>query len=396
MATLDVSILMDASRAGGAGALSSVTELAPAGGEQALVAPAKYANGNRGTYVFEVREIDGAPVRTTLIDSRSSEANRVEDGLLQGIKEGDPILCAMPKTRVTYKGTDGRPDITETDLSLSHRVFDGHVRLGHLADGRSVIEDERYVAARDATLEDMSALLALSPITCVLGGWDSTRKSHQVRLAASVTGEIIGVLSDQNTDPDRLVTRRSGARVDPVGAGIYFDSNTASVIAKRVGRTLEKGDIKNGKVSGSKFVIGAIPPGVDALDGISVSRIIRTRVLSFATLRSICFGKGAEGDAAIRTLLAALAIDGMVRADSELVLRANAHLVEKDAPKTLVHGRYGKTLEIDPMTVGQADELLERAYAYAHELAGIEWSGQTLEVIGEPAVIAGIDDTAEV
>lgn len=395
MGALDVSVLMAASRAGGAGALSSVTELAPAGGEQALVAPAKYAASNGGsTYVFETRELDGGPVATVLLDSRSSGANHLESGVSQGVREGNPILRAMPRVVLTYKGAAGAHDIVETDLDLPHRVFDGHIRMGSGPDGKSIVENPAYVAARNATLDDMSALFDLSPITCLLGGWDSTRKSHQVRLAASVTGEIIGVLSDQTTDPAKLVTRRSGARVDPVSAGFYFDPKTAADLAARSGTTLGKAGAKGAKVSGSKLVIGSIPPGVESLDGISVSRIIRTRVLSFATLRTMCFGAGAEGDAAIRALLAALAIDGMVRADSELVLRANAHLVEKAAPKTLLHGRYGKTEEIDPMTVMQADELLAAAYDNAHELAGVDWHGQTLEVTGDQRVIDAIDNTS--
>lgn len=396
MTNLSIDMLMDASKPGGAGALSSVTHLAPAGGEQALISPAKYASGNRGTYVFETREIDGRPTKTVLIDSRSSEANRIEDGLIKGIKEGNEVLCAMPKIRVTYKNSAGETVATETDLALPHRAFDGHIRLGFDADGNSMADNAAYFAARNSTLDDMSALFSISPITCILGGWDSTRKSHQVRLAASVTGEIIGVLSDQTVDdPQTLVTKRSGARVDPVAAGIYFDQKTATEIGKRTGCSIDKKDMKGGKVSGAAFVIGAIPPGVDAIDGISASRIIRTRVLSFATLRSICFGIGAQGDAAIRALLAAVAIDGIVRADSELLLRANTHLVEAEAPKTLVHGRYGKTVDIDPMTVEEADALLADAYANAHEVAGVNWSGQTLEVTGDSAVVAGADNTAK-
>lgn len=396
MTKLSVEMLMDASKAGGAAAMSSVTRLEPAGGEHALVAPAKYASGSRGTYVFETREIDGHPTKTVLIDSRSSMANRIEDGLSKGIKEGNEVLCAMPKIRVTYKNAEGDVVAMETDLDLPHRAFDGHIRLGFDADGKSMAENEVYFAARNSTLDDMSALFDVSPITCVLGGWDSTRKSRQVRLAAAVAGEIVGILSDQTAnDPQTLVTKRSGARVDPVGAGIYFDRKTAVEIGERIGHPIDKKDIKNGKVSGSAFVIGAIPPGVDALDGVAASKIIRTRVLSFATFRSMSFGKGAEGDVAIRALLAAVAIDGMVRSDSELLLRANAHLVEAEAPKTLIHGRYGKVIEIDPMTVNEADELLKAAYDNAQNIAGVVWEGQTLEVAGEPAVVAGINDTVE-
>lgn len=395
MAVLTLSNLIDASKAGGASNLSSVTELMPAGGEQASVAPAKYTNGTRATYVFETRFIDDEPKKTVLIDSRSSEANHVEEGIRQGEKSGNKILNAMPKIRVTYKGKDGGPDIVVTDLELPHRAFDGHIRLGFDAAGKSIVENPEYIAARNATYDDAMPLMDISPVTVLMGGWDSTRKSHQVRFAACMTGEIIGVLSDQGANPQDLVTKRSGARVDPVGASVNLDPKVASEIASRVGRSIDKGDIKNGKVSGSVFVIGAIPPGTDSLDGISVSRIIRTRVLSFATLRSYCFGKGAEGDAAIRALLAALGINGMVRSDSELLLRANAHLSEKSAPKTLIHKRYGEVVEVDPMSVEEADALLAEAYDNAHKVAGLDWSGQTLEVVGDPAVIAGVDNTVE-
>lgn len=396
MSKLTVEILNGAVRAGGAGALSSVTDLAPAGGEQSLVAPAKYTNGQRPTYVFEHRFVEGSPVATVLIDSRTSMANRVEDGLRMGIKEGNPILRSMPKIEIIYKDEAGNPIFVETDLDLPHRAFDGHIRLGKDIAGEDIVRNTQYIAARNATSDDASALFDVSPITLLLGGWDSTRKSHQARFAACLTGEIIGVLSDQCASPETLITRRSGARIDPVGSGFYFEQKVAKELSERSG----KGDepkANKGLVSGSAFVIGAIPPGTgnDAIDGISVSRIIRTRVLSFATLRSICFGKGAEADAAIRVLLAALGINGMVRSDSELLLRANAHLVEKTAPRTQVHERYGETLDIDPMTVAEADDLLTVAYEQANSVAGVSWNGQILKVVGDSAIIAAIDDSTD-
>lgn len=48
MTKLSVEMLLEASKPGGAGALSSVTRLAPAGGEHSLVAPAKYASEIKG------------------------------------------------------------------------------------------------------------------------------------------------------------------------------------------------------------------------------------------------------------------------------------------------------------------------------------------------------------
>ena len=63
---------------------------------------------------------------------------------------------------------------------------------------------------------------------------------------------------------------------------------------------------KSGK--GSTIGLGAIPPSAkkDVLDGVSVRKVISTRVLSFATVRTFHFGKGVEGDAAIRALILAV------------------------------------------------------------------------------------------
>lgn len=406
MSELDFETLSDALKIGGPSALSEVTELEPAGGPQTLVAPAKYKGHDHATYVFERRYMpgengkEGTPVNTVLIDSRTSEANRVEQALRKGIEAGQPTLCSMPTMVVEYALKDGSK-LLESDLELPHRAFDAHFRLGYDSENpdQSFIKNAKYIEARNSTPADASALFKMSPITVLLGGWDSTRKSHQARFASCVTGEIVGILSDQDSypleDSDKLASSRSGARVDPVGSGIYFSQSQADAISDRLGKAHEKA--KKGKVSGSEFVIGAIPPSVggDALDGISVSRIARSRVLSFAALRSLSFGCGPDGDHAIRMLLAALAIDGIARADAELYLRANAHLVEAGKPVTVIHKRFGEKIPLDAIEVGAADELLDAAYQQAHELAGVDWHGQRLRVIGDPVVIQSVNDTAD-
>lgn len=398
MNKLSIEDLNEAAHPGGSSALVEKGELMPAAGEGSLISPAKYLRGSTATYVYEIRYIDGEPKQTVLIDSRSSVANRLEDALQLAIDEGHPILSKMPRIIVSYDTSDGT--LKESDLQLPHRFADAHVRLGFV-DGKGINECEAYRAARNATERDAWSLFDLSPISVLLGSWDSTRKAHQVRFASAVTGEIIGVLADQNADPDDLVTRRSGARVDPVAAKIVFTSASATKIIAQIGdelsankkKDLEKKD--KGEVKGSEFVIGAIPPSVDAIDGIATSSIIRSYVLSFATLRRLHFGKGIDGDAAIRTLLAAVAVNAIVRNDSELYLRANTHLVEKAQPQVRLDRRMGNFDELEPMSIEEADILLEDAYNRAHQVAGIDWHGQTLEVKGNPEVIKGASDDSE-
>ena len=69
--------------------------------------------------------------------------------------------------------------------------------------------------------------------------------------------------------------------------------------------------------------MGAIPPSAkkDVLDGVSVRKVISTRVLSFATVRTFHFGKGVEGDAAIRALILAVLLRDIAGYDENFAKR---------------------------------------------------------------------------
>src|SRR6202034_96730 len=102
---------------------------------------------------------------------------------------------------------------------------------------------------------------------------------------------------------------------------------------------------------------------------------IRTHVLSFASLRQIRFGAGADGDQACRALLAALALYGPARADAELYLRANCDLIEAGATRVTLDERGGRETVLEPMGIGEADALLAEALVHAESAAGVRWEG---------------------
>jgi CRISPR-associated protein Csb1 len=156
-----------------------------------------------------------------------------------------------------------------------------------------------------------------------------------------------------------------------------------------------KGLKKGERISASNLGLGGIPPQLDALGGVACSRIIRSWVLSFAALRQIRFGAGAEGDVACRALLAALALNSIARAEQELYLRANCDLVEAAAPVVTLDERFGSSRELEPLTVDAADALLEEAMELAARKAGVVWSGQDMRVTGDPAIIRGAVDESE-
>ncbi|MDR1151575.1 MAG: type I-U CRISPR-associated protein Cas7 [Bifidobacteriaceae bacterium] len=405
MSTIDLDVLIGACSAGGPSALSSVTQLRPADGPQAAIAPAKYAaaRGDSGTYVYGRRYFEGEAQRCVLIDSAQSQRNRAELALALAIEDGNPVLGLVPRIRVTYT----REESTEsfTDLELPHRAFDAHIRAGTV-DGKPTTQHPAYRAARDSSPANAWALFNLSPASLVFGSWDATRKAHQGRWPSAITGEILGVLADQaSSDGEPL--KKGGARVDPVGMSMRFDGETLKTLVedqqtdmspktlKKVLNDANEALKKRTVASASSLGLGGIPPTLKQLGGVSCKSITRAHVLSFATLRQVRFGRGAEGDAALRAVLAAIAINGMVRSDSELYIRASCHLVEDGPSQTILDRRHGNHEAVVLPEIEEADSLLEAALTKATQVTGLQWNGQVFEVKGNPLILTSAPDESD-
>ena len=389
--------LKKACASGGASTLVSVTELKPAAGEHASVAPAKFVEGNKSTFAFETRYIDGEAARVVLIDSKQSQLNRAEAAIMQDIRADHSVMRKLPRIEVTYEN-DGK-SITYTDLELPHRFADGHIRAGEI-DGQPATAHEKYRAVRNSTPADLSALLDTAPAAAVFGGWDSLRKKNQLRLRSALVGEIIGVLADQNLSGEEQLSRRGGARVDPLEMSVRLSAaDMEQLVKSQEGELSDKfvskrrEDIKKAKkdtaLSGSVLGLGGIPPQLEALGGVACQKIIRSWVLSFATLRQLRFGKNEEANIAARALLAALGLSAIARAEQELYLRANCDLVEAEEPQVTLDGRYGNTRPLNHITVETADDLLAQAIDYAQSHHVAHWDGQILTVTGNPVILRG-------
>lgn len=389
--------LKKACASGGASTLVSVTELKPAAGEHASVAPAKFVEGNKSTFAFETRYIDGEAARVVLIDSKQSQLNRAEAAIMQDIRAEHPVMRKLPRIEVTYEN-DGK-SISYTDLELPHRFADGHIRAGKI-DGQPATAHEKYRAVRNSTPADLSALLDTAPAAAVFGGWDSLRKKNQLRLRSALVGEIIGVLADQNLSGEEQLSRRGGARVDPLEMSVRLSAaDMEQLVKSQEGELSDKfvskrrEDIKKAKkdtaLSGSVLGLGGIPPQLEALGGVACQKIIRSWVLSFATLRQLRFGKNEEANIAARALLAAFGLSAIARAEQELYLRANCDLVEAEEPQVTLDGRYGNTRPLNHITVELADDLLAQAIDYAQSHHVAHWDGQILTVTGNPVILRG-------
>ena len=389
--------LKKACASGGASTLVSVTELKPAAGEHASVAPAKFVEGNKSTFAFETRYIDGEAARVVPIDSKQSQLNRAEAAIMQDIRAEHPVMRKLPRIEVTYEN-DGK-SISYTDLELPHRFADGHIRAGKI-DGQPATAHEKYRAVRNSTPADLSALLDTAPAAAVFGGWDSLRKKNQLRLRSALVGEIIGVLADQNLSGEAQLSRRGGARVDPLEMSVRLSAaDMEQLVKSQEGELSDKfvskrrEDIKKAKkdtaLSGSVLGLGGIPPQLEALGGVACQKIIRSWVLSFATLRQLRFGKNEEANIAARALLAAFGLSAIARAEQELYLRANCDLIEAEEPQVTLDGRYGNTRPLNHITVETADDLLAQAIDYAQSHHVAHWDGQILTVTGNPVILRG-------
>lgn len=395
MPVLDLDLLLKACSSGGPTCLTSVTELAPAGGPQSAVAPAKFAaRASGGAYAYERRYLDGVPAQAVIIDSKQSQLNRAEQAIDLAITEGHPVLRRMPRVEVTYQ-RDGAPEV-HSDLTLPHRVFDGHIRAGTV-DATPVPRLDVYRAIRNSTPADARALFDASPISVVFGSWDSSRSSRQGRWRSVLVGEIVGFC-----DGDQPA-RKGGARTDPVGMQVELNEEAMRQLAHDQRSELSKATYekvikeaakagKNKRVSASMLGLGGIPPTLEALAGVACRRIIRSHVLSFAALRQVRFGAARDGDAACRALLAALALNGLARSDAELVLRANCDLQEASPTVVQLDQRGGSQLALAALAVDEADELLTAALANAERTARVEWTGAVMHVTGNPAIVAGAVD----
>ncbi len=398
MATLDFDRLLHAVSPGGPSCLSSTTELEPAGGAHASIAPARYTGkDSRGndvaSYAYEQRFLDGTLRHSVLVDSKQSQLNRVELTLQHAVDTGDSPWDRLPHVRVTYGGE------SFTDLTLPHRVYDGHLRAGSV-DGLPLTEHPLYRAVRDATPLNARPLLEVSPVTLVVGGWDASRKSRQGRWRSALVGEIVGFVAGSADGEHPRPASRGGARVDPVGMQVRLEGKALQSLADgqrdEISRGLYAKAVKAAKKatadkpeSASMLGLGGIPPSLDQLAGVACDRILRTHVLSFATLRQMRFGAGSEGDAACRALLAALGLAGLARADAELYLRANCDLVEAGPTAVRLDQRGGQVLDLEPPSIEQADALLVEALGRAEATADVAWRGLVLEVVGNPAIVRG-------
>lgn len=352
---LTFEVLRDAV-AGNAVAIRASVKLSPAGGVGDKVFPPTYVKEGRSQtkYAMEMRVVDGAQVQTVLLDSVASQANRIEEALLEGWRRKE---LKFPLVQVDFSGVEGLSDLEQiTSLQAPHRIADAILRDSVDGSQTPFRQTEVGKACTDARPNHATGMYKHCPTALIFGIWDSTgpKGGLGAKFQRCLVSEIVGF--------EAVAGVKTASRIDPTSiekkAGPIFEAKdpTAEWTTKAEDAATEKGkpkefsrkDKSSDKDKGTPATInhGNIAPTIDSeAGGVTISYALHTVVLSLAGLRRLRFQSRVDGtpiaatsrdaaEASARTALAALALAGIAyQADNGYDLRSRSLLVPS-APLT--------------------------------------------------------------
>jgi len=387
--------------AGGAVAIRAVTRLEPAGGPGDKVFPPTYMKDDRAEtkYAFEKRQVDGREVQTVLLDSVASQANRIEEALLEGWKRGE---LQFPVISVDFTGIEDLADLESiTSLQAPHRVADALLRDSVDASGTPFRQTEVGRACTDARPNHATGMYRYCPTALIFGVWDSTgpRGGQGAKFQRALVSEIVGF--------DAVPGVKTASRIDPTGierkAGTIYESGSEpggwTSLESEAAQERGKPKLFSRKGAGEKGTPAAInhgniPPTIDtAAGGVTIAGAKHTVVLSLAALRRLRFQTRSDGsrippeerdeaETAARTALAALALAGIVyQRRNGYDLRSRSLLVAADPLVFELIGRDGG--EPQRFVLDDPAALLREAAAAAAAV-GLAWETEPVTLTPTP------------
>lgn len=410
MKKLDLELLNQACSKDGA-AIRIRTKLLPVGGSDDKIFPPTYAGENHAVYAVEKRRIGEREVATVLLDSVQSQANRMEQGLLQAVEDDG---LEIPVIEVNFASAfEGRNRVTSLDAP--HRIADALIRDSLVISENSTPFAQSTIGRRftSSSYADATALFEYCPTALIFGVWDSHGSGGGLgnKFARALVSEIVGF--------DAVAGVRTGGKLDPFNIGSKIEGriyqhqdedekwtfDEADAAKDKNGKSMAVGKKPEEKGKPSAIGHGNIPPSVVEYKdkkrdsqaepysgGVTISSALQTTVLSFPQLRRLRFPapdglSTKERNIAGRVVLAALALHAIALQKSDgYLLRSRSQLVP--VPKEPAEIRFidqnGKETELDPasLTADQTLELLNSAVAAA-SAEGLTW--QTTAVQMEPS-----------
>lgn len=325
------------------------------------------------------RRLPLGAVPCVIIDSVQSQANRMENALLEDIRAGN---IHLPYIETDFTGVEGlRKEIGRlTCFDCPHRAFDAILRDSVDASGTpfpATDAGQRIVKANSA---NSIALFQVSPASLLFGSWDSTGLSGGLgeKFTRCVVSELVGV--------NAIAGERGGFRVDPL-------NSSADVDCKRIadGEKFEiwqklQGKRKKDAAKASSINHGNIP--FDRVHGgVTVDYIQQSTTISFAALRQLHFPVGDKdcSSPAIAVLAAMALHAAALNAERGWHLRSRCDLVLDDGADIGWESLGGAISNRQPLPASATRELLLTAIAAA-EQAGLTWNAEPIRLTPSPAL----------
>jgi CRISPR-associated protein Csb1 len=338
----------------------------PVGGAGRTVMPPTYPVSDserdpNARYLIGERLVDGERRRAAVMDQEPSQANRVEEALLEARDAG---LLRLPMFEL--RAVTPVEEIRLTSLDFPHRYADAYLR-DSLLDGVRFDDSPVGKRLRATTRADVRPLYEREPCSLLFGAWDSHRKGRWPRFARLYAAMMYGL--------DPVTGRRMGGRMDPFNlTGAVDDSAKAETDWQFIAEGVKSKGQKLSEIGHGNIAPNLVPGGV------TVSEIRRVASISLAGLERLRFGDApAEAAGLGRAALAALALAGdrLAFGGPSVWLRSGCDLAR--ASETLGLERPGGNL--DELTVTAQDaldafhELRDRAAA-----AGLEMGSDIITV----------------
>lgn len=402
MTTLNLEKL-EAAIAGKAAAMRQIVRLMPAEGPGGKVFPPTHVGG---IYAWEQRRLpDDKIVNTVLLDSVQSQANRMEQALLQAYQAGK---IKLPMIQVDF--SERLPDVgIITTLDAPHRIADAIFRESKLGDAR-FRDSEVGQAFISSTTRNATGLFRYCPHSLIFGVWDSGNLEGKGgnRFQRAVVSEIVGINAEAGVRTrsriDPLVLSNPELYQTPDGGWTIFQDQAAKDdkdSPKKYGKKLS--ELNLGNVTPDLVRYGGdrpirtkndqIRPDDVLAGGVTIDHAVQTYVLSLPALRRLGFPvKGIERSEtelnnAARTVLAALALASFCHMQEQgYDLRSRCLLIpESGIPSFELIGNDGCTETFD-LSAAEADDLYSQAVAKAKAL-GLPYQEKVINLTPEDRLI---------
>jgi CRISPR-associated protein Csb1 len=324
-------------------AIRMMTRLIPAGGPQTKVFPPTYIgektkSGNIGKYAYEDRLVDGRIVKTVLLDSVQSQANRMEQALLKAYKSGE---IKLPLVTIKFKSIKDLGIDQLTSLEVPHRLADAIILYSMNGD-TEFRNSEEGKALEAASIANATPIFKLSPTALIFGQWLShgQRGGLGNKFPRTIVSEIVGYNAVDGTN---VV-----GRIDPLPISakvpVYRRPDGEWTLDEdkynEENKEKEKKGDKNkyNKEKASNIGLGNVAPssekeGKKLPGGVTISYAEQVGVLSLIAIRRLRFpdlnGKESpEINKAAHAVLATLALCAMsLQIDQGFDLRSRCFLI---------------------------------------------------------------------